>query len=102
MQRILAPNDAPLGRMIDAVFPGAGAIWKRADPAGSAPARPRRIPSASGLDMVFAAKRNLISLWQVSDYKSTSGQMRIFGRQVFLANSPETVKYVMATRPRQL
>lgn len=74
-------------------------ILEESGPGWFAPARPRPHPQRlNALQMIFAAKRNLISLWQASDYKSTSGQMRIFGRQVFLANSPETVKYVMATR----
>ncbi|GGF80054.1 cytochrome P450 [Azorhizobium oxalatiphilum] len=47
---------------------------------------------------MLAAKRSLISIWQESDYASTHGDMRLFGRQVVLANSPETVKYVMVTR----
>lgn len=74
-------------------------ILEERGPDWFAPARPRphdkRLPP---LDLILAAKRNLISLWHVNDYRPTHGDMRLFGRQVFLANSPETVKYVMATR----
>ncbi len=74
-------------------------ILEERGPGWFAPARPRPHAKRLGpLDLILTAKRNLISLWQVNDYKSTSGQIRIFGRQVFLANSPETVKHVMATR----
>ncbi|WP_029006494.1 cytochrome P450 [Azorhizobium doebereinerae] len=74
-------------------------ILEESGPGWFAPARPRPYAKRPPpLELALAAKRSLISPWQANDYTSTYGSIRLFGRQVFLANSPETVKYVMATR----
>ncbi|MGU3495256.1 cytochrome P450 [Xanthobacteraceae bacterium A53D] len=68
-------------------------------PGWFAPARPRPHPRMlPPLELVLAAKRSLISIWNEGDYRPSNGTLRLFGRQVVLANTPETVKYVMATR----
>lgn len=63
------------------------------------PARPRPPSHTLGtLDTILAAKRSLISIFPESAYMSQVHSQRVLGRQVILANSPESVKYVMATR----
>lgn len=44
------------------------------------------------------ARHSLLAVWTRSDYRSSCGGTKILGRQVVLCNSPETVKYVLATR----
>ncbi len=63
------------------------------------PARPRPHPRRPrGLSLILQARRSLILAWEERDFRPSSGSIRVLGRQVFLANSPETVKHVMATR----
>jgi cytochrome P450 len=46
----------------------------------------------------FYARKNLLSVWCHADYRSFAGQVRFLGRQIVIANTPDSVKYVMATR----
>lgn len=56
----------------------------------------RKMPSP--LTAFLIARKNLLSIWPHGAYRSFVGQHRFMGRQIVVANTPETVKYVMVTR----
>lgn len=63
------------------------------------PAHPQphqRRPRA--MNLVMAARRNLLGIWTRGDYSDSSGATQVLARQIVLANTPEHVKHVMATR----
>ena len=74
-------------------------VLERKGPDFFEPARPAAPPRLMPLaELVVNARRNLLTIWPESDYRSTVGTTRVLGRQVVLVNSPESVKYVMHTR----
>ena len=63
------------------------------------PARPLPPETRLGtLESLLVARQNLLSIWPKSSYHSSTDDLRVLGRQMVLANAPESVKYVMATR----
>jgi cytochrome P450 len=67
-------------------------------PGWFAPARPRPHPKRLGaISGILHARYSLVSFWEAGLYRSLHGSTRLFGRQIVLANSPESVKYIMAT-----
>ena len=64
--------------------------------AAARPAPPKH--SLNTLQIVRAARHSLIAGWPVDSYRSHNDAFRILRRQVVLANTPESVKYVFATR----
>ena len=74
-------------------------VLERRGPDFFEPARPKPSEKLLGVrELIVSARRNLLSVWPASDYRSSVGATRILGRQVVLVNSPESVKYVMHTR----
>ncbi|MQT15183.1 cytochrome P450 [Segnochrobactrum spirostomi] len=57
---------------------------------------PRKTPP-SIVSMVLGARHSLIGNWTEDDYRSGVDSFRILNRQLVLVNSPEWVRYVMAT-----
>jgi len=48
--------------------------------------------------LLLDARRDFLSAWRASDYRSRTRAVRILGRQIVLVNDPADIKYVMATR----
>jgi cytochrome P450 len=73
-------------------------IIEERGPGWFAPARPVPNKRRPGLfNTIRLARYSQISIWEGNDYQSMHGSIRILRRQVILANSPESVKYFMAT-----
>ncbi len=63
------------------------------------PAHPQpREAEAGFLQVLLGARYSLIDNWMRETYRSGVDSFRILRRQVVVANSPESVKYVMVTR----
>lgn len=64
------------------------------------PARPAPYtgPPRDYLRMFLLVRKDYLSLFRKSDYRSRTTQMRGLGRQLVVVNVPEQVKYVLATR----
>lgn len=52
---------------------------------------------AGTIRMLLQARRDLLSFWTEECYSKNVIGFRILGRQILIANSPETVKHVMVT-----
>ena len=70
-----------------------------ADQAASfVPAMPRPLPeSPSIFTAIWRARRDLLSVWCERDYERDLIHAKVLGRQILIANSPETVRQVMVT-----
>ena len=62
------------------------------------PAHPEpRSANFTQLGAVLSGRRDLLANFQASDYRAAEFQFRILGRQVLIANSPESVRQVLAS-----
>jgi len=50
------------------------------------------------LRLMLQARHDFLSVWRENDFRDHVSALRIFGRQLVLVNSPEAIKYVVATR----
>lgn len=50
------------------------------------------------LQRLLTARRDFLSIWRQSDHREMVGSVNLLGRQVVAVNSPEAIKYVVATR----
>jgi len=55
-------------------------------------------PGGRPISMLLQARANLLAIWRKKNYEVGIGEMRIFRRQVVVVNSPDAIKYVVATR----
>ncbi len=64
------------------------------------PARPSYYSGKPGnhLQRLLTARRDFLSIWRQNDYSARTSQISLMGRQVVVVNSPEAIKYVVATR----
>ncbi|AXV14930.1 cytochrome P450 [Neorhizobium sp. SOG26] len=64
------------------------------------PARPSYYSGKPGnqLQRLLTARRDFLSIWRHNDYSARISQISLMGRQVVVVNSPEAIKYVVATR----
>jgi cytochrome P450 len=64
------------------------------------PARPSYYSGRPGnpLQRLMTARRDFLSIWRQNDYTERVSQIRLLGRQIVAVNSPEAIKYVVATR----
>lgn len=60
------------------------------------PAPPNQDPSL--VKLIIGARRNLIEGWPASSYRSGIDSFHVLRRQIVLVNSPEHIRYVVATR----
>lgn len=78
---------------------GVQPIVEERGPNWFSPARPKPHPRRPHvLPLMLQARRSLILIWEERDFRPMSGSIKVLGRQIFLANSPDTVKHVLATR----
>jgi len=83
--------------MVDLTRKVAPVIEERG-PGWFAPARPKPYKSRPGMiNLIRLARYSQISIWAESDFQSLYGAIRVLRQQVVLANSPETIKYFLAT-----
>ncbi|TWF56749.1 cytochrome P450 [Neorhizobium alkalisoli] len=47
---------------------------------------------------LLTARKDFLAVWRAADYQQKVSGLKIFGRQVVTVNSPEAIKYVVATR----
>lgn len=50
------------------------------------------------LQRLLTARRDFLSIWRQNDYSERNSEIKLLGRQVMVVNSPEAIKYVVATR----
>lgn len=50
------------------------------------------------LNLILKARHDFLSIWRKSDYTDSVTQMKIFGRQIVVVNSPDAIRYVVAKR----
>lgn len=50
------------------------------------------------IDLLLQARHDFLSIWRKRDFTDRVSEMKIFGRQVVIVNSPEAVRYVVAKR----
>eukprot|EP00913_Durusdinium_trenchii_P021320 g20033.t1 len=50
------------------------------------------------LQRLLTARRDFLAVWREADFKEKVSELTIFGRQIVVVNSPEAIKYVVATR----
>lgn len=50
------------------------------------------------LKRLFTARRDFLAVWRKADYSERISVSNLIGRQVVVVNSPEHIKYVVATR----
>jgi cytochrome P450 len=68
-------------------------------PAEFIPSYPQPLPDDPNLlQIIISARRNLIEAWPATSYRSGIDSFRILCRQIVLVNSPEHIRYVVATR----
>jgi cytochrome P450 len=68
-------------------------------PAEFIPSYPQPLPDDPNLlQIIISARRNLIEAWPATSYRAGIDSFRILGRQIVLVNSPEHIRYVVATR----
>ena len=80
-------------------MPRAPEIVELAFDGGFVPCHPRPPNSDPNLlQVVVGAKRNLIEAWTAEAYRAEIDAFRILGRQIVLVNSPDYIRYVVATR----
>lgn len=83
--------------MLDFVRPEV--LLETAGPDSFEPAHPKPANSRPGMVAgILGARRNLIAVWTKRDYRSKVQSFKLLGRHIVIANSPDSVKYVMATR----
>ena len=83
--------------MID-LFRATQRICEERGPDWFVPAHPvPRVGRFTAIERLLSARRSLIGVFSEEDYASGCTSMRVLGRRVILANSPETIKYVMVT-----
>lgn len=64
------------------------------------PARADYYTSTKGgsLQRLLTARKDFLAVWRNSDFREKVTEFKVLGRQVVLVNSPEAIKYVVATR----
>ncbi|WJR67424.1 cytochrome P450 [Neorhizobium sp. CSC1952] len=64
------------------------------------PAHPSYYSGKPGnqLQRLLTARRDFLSIWRQSDHKEVVNAVTLLGRQIIAVNSPEAIKYVVATR----
>jgi len=64
------------------------------------PAHPSYYSGRPGnqLQRLMTARQDFLSIWRQSDHRETVRDIKLFGRQIVAVNSPEAIKYVVATR----
>lgn len=64
------------------------------------PAHPSYYSGKPGhqLQRLATARRDFLSIWRENDYLERISEISLLGRQVVVVNSPEAIKYVVATR----
>ncbi|WP_377289626.1 cytochrome P450 [Rhizobium sp. SG2393] len=64
------------------------------------PARPEPMtgPGRDFIRLYRLARRDYLSVFRESDYRTRNSQMRGFGRQLVTVNVPDDIKYVLVTR----
>ncbi len=50
------------------------------------------------LQLIMQARHDFLSIWRETDFADRVQQQRILGRQLVVVNSPDAIKYVVATR----
>ncbi|MDE1159114.1 MAG: cytochrome P450 [Neorhizobium sp.] len=50
------------------------------------------------LQRLMTARKDFLAVWRQGDYRDKVSDMKMFGRQVVIVNSPDAIKYVVATR----
>ncbi|OJF91337.1 cytochrome P450 [Pararhizobium antarcticum] len=50
------------------------------------------------LNLILKARHDFLSIWRKNDYTNRVSSMKLLGRQIVIVNSPEAIKYVVATR----
>lgn len=54
--------------------------------------------TSSPLQRLLVARKDFMSIWRQRDYSESVGDVSLLGRQIVLVNSPDMIKYVVATR----
>ncbi len=77
-----------------------GEMTERLEPSLFEPAHSAYYDGKPGkpLRLILKARQDFLSIWRESDYTKKVSSTKILGRQVVVVNSPDEVKYVVATR----
>lgn len=55
-------------------------------------------PPGNPLRLLLQARTDFLSIWRASDFTEKASQIRIFGRQVIVVNSPDLIRQVVVKR----